>query len=291
MPVIGSSAIHPGNGEAPVYITADTTIMASPTIVAAALVRTAAPQRPAASRGSEREHPAQREFPTVREGGEVGHRLAGSRRVHGPDEGESDDGSHSDSHRARPAPCTGARERDHTDEQYGPDEIELLFQRERPIVLHRRWHVVLTEVVNSVECENPVLDTQRTGTDLLRGVHPDPAGREQQRRDESHCQNQGGGGKESADTTGPERRQVDGAAGFDFPEQMSGDEVPRDTEEDVDSDVAAREPIRPQVEHNYEHDRECAQSLNLRPETLRAHAAPRRSILSDRGIGGPVNGR
>lgn len=62
------------------------------------------------------------------------------------------------------------------EQQHGPQNVELLFDRERPVALNRRRHILHGQIVDGVGCENPVRDVDRAGVDLPQRLLPQSSG-------------------------------------------------------------------------------------------------------------------
>ena len=106
------------------------------------------------TRHREGQERADAELPGTTWGGEVRRRLVGTLQMERPHEGGGDQSRHGCCH---PAPSQGGRSglstpaRDHhePDQEHRPHEVELLLDRQRPVVLQGRRRQTLGEVVGS----------------------------------------------------------------------------------------------------------------------------------------------
>ena len=130
----------------------------------------------------------------------------------------------------------------HADEQGDwPDEVELLFDRERPIMRQRGRRSECLEIRDIVEDLPPVVEEEQRRQDIRphlreQGMVEDRA---QQRRSEHGEHN---GGNDAAHAAQPEVRQADRAAVVVFLEKQAGDQITRQHEEHRDAEKAARCP-------------------------------------------------
>ena len=171
---------------------------------------------------------------------------------------------------AMKAPRTWRRAEDHghgQDEQR-PDDVELLLDRQRPEVLHRRRDDVLGLVVDGAGGEPPVHDVQRRRHDVraerrtLREREPDPC---HQHREGQHERT---GGKQPTGPPCPEPPQLHPTRLVHLTEQEAGDQEPRQDEEDVDADVAAAHPRQTGMERQHRADRDGPQALDVQPDVV-----------------------
>jgi hypothetical protein len=155
------------------------------------------------------------------------------------------------------------------EQQHRPHEVELLLDRQRPVVLQRRDRSAFGEVVGLDEREADIGGEQgrppRVGEDL-----PHPHDREQQRRDAARGdQDDRGGGQDAARAPRVEVDQGTAEAGgiraLAGAQQQAGDEEPGDDEEDVDAEVAARDDVDTEVGDHDEQDRHGAEALDVAP--------------------------
>jgi hypothetical protein len=178
-------------------------------------------------------------------------------RAQRDDEHDAADGEAAHPLAAAPGEPRGA------DEQHRPDEVELLLDRERPEVLDGGRGRLGGEVVDLRERQHPVLDVARAGEDLLRRCRPLVVREQQHDRDADDEQHEHRRRQQAAGPADVEPPQPEPVA-VDVADDVTGDEEPGDHEEDVDADVAARHPVRPDVEGEDEQDGDGAQRLDLR---------------------------
>ena len=144
-----------------------------------------------------------------------------------------------------------------------PDEVELLFDRERPELEHRVARDVGAEIAGRVVDEVPVRDVQER-----RLERADRVGHLQRRRDRDvderrHDQGHERGGQQSPEPPRIEACQPDPAGSEQVPQEQLGHEVARQDEEDVDPDVAAGERTGSGVEQDDEVDGDGAQAVEV----------------------------
>ena len=153
--------------------------------------------------------------------------------------------------------------------QKRPHHIELLFERQRPVVLHSGRVAAVVQVVGGVEREVPVLDVEGRREDLADLVRQGRRRREvgrhrDERAEQEHqqrCRQQASGSPR------PELPQPHGSRRGQLAHQVRGDQESRDHEEDVDTDVSAGEAGRPEVVEHHRQDGDRPQALNVRDET------------------------
>ena len=172
----------------------------------------------------------------------------------------------------------GRREPRHDQQQDRPQEIELLLDRQRPVVEHRRG-IDRGEVVGGVHGEAHVRERQ-AGRQALVGDPPEV----QRRQDEL--------GRQRVSWRAPERRRAgcvvpDGrrtrrcrsvrCARRSFDEQASDQEAGQD-EEDVDADEAGLGARDADMTEQDEQDRDAAQTLEVWPIPRIAGARRRHQV-------------
>ena len=208
-------------------------------------------------------------LPDPRRRDEEGRRRIG--RGVGDPEGEACRGDHGQHGEAGPAarPGGGAAQDGGDDENdHRPHEVELLLDRQRPVVLHRRRGRVRAEVVDRLLGEVPVLHVERAGRDLGVELRPDALRGDEEGRDRDEHQDQEGCRQDPAGATGPEAGQRDRSPAVGLADQVPGDQEARDGEEDIHADVAAGDQLGPVVEEDHGHHRQAAQRLDLDPHPL-----------------------
>ncbi|CPU65876.1 Uncharacterised protein [Mycobacteroides abscessus] len=183
----------------------------------------------------------------------------------------------------------GATHREEPDEQQRPQEVELLLDAERPVVLEEGRGLRLLEVLRPLVGEEEVRHV-RCGRERVHGsvAHADRSERE---RGDDHRGDQHGerGREDPAGATRVELREPDPALRLERPQEMARDEEARDHEEDVHADVAARQPRHARVVEHHGHHRDGAQALHVETETVR-RSTRRRARRGERraGSGGPA---
>jgi hypothetical protein len=148
-------------------------------------------------------------------------------------------------------------------EQEWPEKVELLFDRERPIVDQRIGVDVRGEVVGRAVDEEPVRNVQKgrfEGVDRRRNVC---SGRDRGVDDRGDQQCGEGRRKQTTHTSGVEAPEPNSIEGTQIAHQQLRHQVPRQHKEHVDTDEAAREPIDAGVEQHYEIDGEGAQAVQV----------------------------
>ena len=147
----------------------------------------------------------------------------------------------------------GQRKEEQRDEQ-----VKLFLDRQRPGVEQRFLGGGGIEVTGLAP-EVDVGITKGGGDD--RFAQREEVGRQQQAVTRDHgaggCHKQGG--EDAADAAFPEGPKGEGALG-QFAQQDAGDQVAGDDEENIDANVAAREPQAGVVEH-HQHHREGAEAV------------------------------
>ncbi len=122
-----------------------------------------------------------------------------------------------------------------------PDEVELLLDRQRPVVLQRGGALLLGEVVGAdrgeVDVGREERHPHRVGDHVERVHDAEP----EQRGDHCGDRHQGGGGQDPAGPAGVEVADRQVAAALDLAEEQLGDQEAGDHEEDVHPDEAAGE--------------------------------------------------
>ena len=168
----------------------------------------------------------------------------------------------------RPAP-TAAQEQDEQDEAQRPDDVELLLDRQRPVVLHRGGLGALGEVVDRAPRQDPVDDVDRRPDDVAAYLAPPPPRHQEPRGDRDRDEDEDGRRQQPA---GPPRHEPwprDRARGGQLAQQQPGDEVAGDDEEDVDAEEAVRQERQARVVDQHEQDGDRPQALDVGPEALR----------------------
>jgi len=155
------------------------------------------------------------------------------------DPGEGDRGEGSGDHAEQQA---GTAEELHPGgEEQGPEEVELLLDRERPEVAEEGRPLEGIEVGLVAEDEVPVGEVeergQRVATQLVDPVRLDDRGEDHRHRDQDSD-----GGQQPPRPAQPEAAQPQVAVAAELAEQQRGDQVAADHEEDVDPEEAPRHP-------------------------------------------------
>ena len=191
-------------------------------------------------RQHEGEDAAGGELPDPGQGREVGGARIG--RGEGEAVGEGGQGQRHDEERDRGAqahPQPPRAERGEA-EQQRPGEVELLLDRERPVVLHRAGQRLFEgEVVDRLGDEVPVDEVERRGEHV--GGHLLALGRREQRprRDHGEGQHDHRQGQQALGPAGVEAADRERAAALDLGQDQAGDQKAGEHVEDVEPDVAA----------------------------------------------------
>lgn len=167
----------------------------------------------------------------------------------------------------RPPPPHAQPDQRGAHQQQRPHQIELLLDRERPVMLDRRRGQTRVEIVRPLSGEMEVSPKEDRG----RGIAENPLRldrvQQQSGRNYGHDRHQGCCGKNAP---GPPRIEPEERDPTRLPElldELPRDQKTRDDEEHVDPDIATRDPRVRVVEH-HEQNRDRAQSLNIRSKAL-----------------------
>ncbi len=152
------------------------------------------------------------------------------------------------------------------DHQDGPDQIELLLDRERPVVLCDAGRVVQCRVIDRHRREEPVLHIERTGCDLQSVPFPARVWEEDHDKYSGHEEDQERRRQQAPDASRIERAQSDMTSPRDLVEQVACDQEAGDDEEHIHADVPASHAGRPQVIEDDRGDGECPQRLDVGAE-------------------------
>ncbi len=213
----------------------------------------------------EREQGARTELPRAGRGDEVGKGWVDSRDPERVARGRHGDGCEDAEHDlALLEPREAARRQPQPEQhQQWPEQVELLLRRERPVVLRGRGSVVSCEVVHRVDRERPVHDVQRRRQDLAEELLPHQPRHEEEDADGRDQEHDVRRGQQPAQPPGPEPGQAHRARAIHLAEDVGGDQVAGDDEEDVDADVTARHPVGPEVEQDDQKHCHCPKALDL----------------------------
>ncbi len=226
----------------------------------------------------DREERADPELPDAGGGGEERREGVG---VRGPDRPRERGGDENAEHRGHGPPARSVHDERQQDEEQRPDDVELLLDRQGPVVLHRRGAHVRGEVVHLAAREHPVDDVRRCGRDVDGDVPPSQAGDDDERHGGRDDEHEDRGGEEPADPAADEPQPGDGSGGLELDDEESGDEEARDDEEDVDTDEATAQR-EPGVVGEDGEDRDGAKPLDVRPEPRSGGAFPSPTALGPR---------
>ncbi len=198
---------------------------------------------PHADRRQEREQAADAELPPAGRRHEVRRRRVGRGELDRVGERRGGDDAEHDPGREPEPPLRPPDEERGEQQEQRPDDVELLLDRERPVVLEGGRVVRRGEVVDGVRGEDPVHDVERRADRLPPRVGPARVRRERGDADRRHEDDEQRRGQEATRAPGPEFGEPDPGAGLRLHE-VRGDEVAGDDEEDVDPGVARRAPRR-----------------------------------------------
>lgn len=151
----------------------------------------------------------------------------------------------------------------HSEQQRGPNQVELFLDGERPKVRKRRGIAQGIEVRDVLGNLPPVVEEQQRRQDVRAhlGEHhvvKDGA----QRAGHEHYRYHGG--DQATDATNPEALKVDTAGLSDFVEQQARDQIAREHKENRDAKQAALCPCEVEVIEHYRDDGERAQAVEGR---------------------------
>ncbi len=283
MPTTGSAAAYPGKIVVPSKASAATATAASPPQESTRLDRRLEQDQPVAQAGGER---ADAELPGAGEGREVRRDRVGRAVGHRVGEREADD-DHERAHAevadpraeaaladAAPGPPRGVQAEEQ--DQQRPDDVELLLDRERPVVLERRGRGVVLEVVGAVARELEVGREERRPERVLDRAGRLDRAQEVDRRRHRRDDHQRRRGQDPAGPAGVEAEQRDPAVALGLGDQQTGDQEARDHEEDVHADEAAVERPDLGVVQDHEQDGQGPEPLDVLSEA-RLHGRHRRS--------------
>ena len=151
-------------------------------------------------------------------------------------------------------------ELDPEQQQEGPEDVELLLDRERPEVVERFFRREAGEVGDVAEDLLPVVDVEDRRDDRLAelvglgGAEDRHPGDDDRQHHEQRRQQAPGAGQ-------PELAELDPAAGRELGEQQVGDQVAGEGEEDPDPQQSSRRPAETEVEDDHRQHRDRAQPV------------------------------
>ena len=162
-------------------------------------------------------------------------------------------------------------------QQERPQQVELLLDRQRPEMEHRRG-IHGREVVGGADGEAYVRERQ-AGREAVIGDPPKIQRRhDEPRRQERRDEHEQGGRKDASGTACVERAKSDPSRVFSFVREQPRDQEPRQDEEDVHPDEAGLGSGDPDVAEEDEQDGDAAQTLEVRP--VPGFGSPRRGHRS-----------
>ena len=144
--------------------------------------------------------------------------------------------------------------------------VELLLDRETPVVLYRGWGVADGQVVNGLIGKDPVLDVKGRPHHLCQEVPSSAQGREGQGRDRDDEQHEKRSRKQTPSTPSPEPSQSQATGALHLGEQVAPDQEPGDHKEDINTNEAARQPVRPQVVEQHQANCQRPKALDVRTQ-------------------------
>ena len=157
------------------------------------------------------------------------------------------------------------RQPEREDDEQRPHEVELLLDRQRPEVLHRRRLEVGAVRDLRVACEVPVLHVERAREDLLQERPPLHLRHEQERRHRAGAQHHERGRQDAPGPAHVELLEPHPPVPLGVAEQEPRDQEAGDDEEHVDADEARRECGGPEVVEHDAADRHGTERLDLGP--------------------------
>nr|BFF23309.1 hypothetical protein GCM10025732_12740 [Glycomyces mayteni] len=199
-------------------------------------------------------------------GGVVGGRLRGGGDGDREREGRGEDDRGADDRGGDEA--TGASSGAHQEDQeeQGPDDVELLLDREGPELLERGGRLVGVEVLGLLGDEAVVDDVDDDGEGVLEDRFEARHGVEHPRAQGGRDGDDGSGGQDAAGAAGVEPGDGDAAGRVDLLDEQGGDEEPGEDEEHVYADVTSCGPGEPGVREEDQADGDGAQALDVGPE-------------------------
>ncbi len=180
------------------------------------------------------------------------------------------------------APATADRadrKRRRQDKQQRPEDVELLLHRQRPEMLRRTNDVVTRQVADRLASEVPVLHVERRRQHTTKRRTPARRWQPHHRRHRRQNQHNTRHRQQAPAPVRPELRQRNPAVILRVPQQVRRDQEARDHKENIDTDIATRKPIRPQVIQQHRTNGDGTQHLDIK-----AHAATPRGSLLQRAL-------
>ena len=153
-------------------------------------------------------------------------------------------------------------------QEYRPEQVELLLHGQRPEALERRGRTVLGEVVGAVDRQPEVHRIQRTADRVARVLHEPHLRQEQPGTSDRGDHHQGRRRQQTQRPTAVELPDRDSVRRRQLAQQHRGDEEARDHEEDIDPDVAAAEPAHRGMGENDQRDGQRTQPLDVRAQRM-----------------------
>ena len=152
-------------------------------------------------------------------------------------------------------------------QQRRPDQIELLLDRERPVVLIRRGSRVRRQVVGALRGESEVGNEERGGHRVARGSGDLQGRKDQIRHQQGDEQRQDRGRQDPPGATCVELPERDLSRALDVAGDEPGDEKAGDHEEHVNADEPSAQARHTCVVGHDGDDRDRAQALDVGTET------------------------
>ena len=165
-------------------------------------------------------------------------------------------------------PCCFRDEPQAEHQEEGPDDVELLLDRERPEVVERRGRREALEVGDVVDDQPPVVEVgggaERGAAEVRRLVRPDQGhpGRHHDQHQEQRRQQAAGAGQ-------PERHQLDPST-VHLVQQDVGDQVAAEGEEHTHTQQPTFRPGEVEVVEDHAEHRDRAQTIEARHVALPA---------------------
>ncbi|MDI5937380.1 hypothetical protein QLR68_04040 [Micromonospora sp. DH15] len=168
-------------------------------------------------------------------------------------------------------------------DQQRPDQVVLLLDGKRPEMLYggrRHRRVGVREAFG----QPPVQQVGRPGDDVAADLTPPATGHHQEHEHRCRHQHHVGRRQQPLGPAGVEAHQRDPAGPALFGQQLGGDEIARDDEEDVDADEAAGQRRHAGMEQHHRHHGDRADSLDVATE-------PGARPVGRAGVVRPADGR
>ena len=206
-------------------------------------------------------------------GEEVGHGGVRVRLEHREGERGGNDHDQAD---PEPYPKRGlAPEHRQGHEEGWVDQVELLFDGQRPEIEQGGGRLILVEVVRPDRGEVKVGQEHRRPAAVDSRRVPVDGPQDPVRGDDAHHDHERRGGDDAAAAAPVEAEERGPTAACAFSKQEPSDDESRYHEEDIHTDIAAAQRVQPTVVENHQHDGDCPKSLDIGTEAAVTGSRPR----------------